>query len=107
MLNLTTCIHGTSITQRCEKCEPGPEPIPVKQMLRVVLKTGGMWFDMHKPTEPDWTLPAFVMSVRAVGYMLNSQMYVPMDDIQAIFLYDAGSPPKNLNGVVIPFEKKP
>ena len=103
------CLHGTPINQHCNQCGPKPVQLPgKKKMLRVVLRGAAQqvfWFDIPVPEDPNWTLPSFVLSIRAAGYLLNSEIYVPASEIQSVFLYDVDKPPEPAKGVIIQFPK--
>jgi hypothetical protein len=80
--------------------------IPLKkQMVRVVMREGGGWFDMDKPD--DFNMLAFMTSVRATGHIMNDHMYVPLDMIASIFIWSQDNPPKmEGGGAVVPFGNK-
>jgi len=49
--------------------------------IRVTLTTG-MWIDFDAPD--DFSIPIFISSIRATGYWLHPNVYVPHDKIVAI-----------------------
>lgn len=72
------------------------------QTVRVVLKNG-FWFDFL--ADEQFNLTTYVSTIRACGYILNVSLYVPLTEIQAIFMYPTNAPPKE-QGVVVPFDHK-
>ena len=59
--------------------------------IRVITSYGG-WFDMDQP--PEFDLTVYVQAVRAAGYALNKQMYVPHEHIVTIFTFDTEAMPE-------------
>lgn len=64
--------------------------------IRVVTLNG--WFDMDQPQ--DFDLPSYVKDVRAAGYVLNTQMYVPHDKLVNIFTFDSDNVPSMTSDTV-------
>lgn len=60
------------------------------QKIRVITSYGGC-FDMDSP--PDFKLQTYIQAVRAAGYALNDTIYVPLDHIVSIFVYDPDAAP--------------
>jgi hypothetical protein len=58
--------------------------------IRVVTVNG--WFDMDKPA--DFSLPVYVSAIRAAGYILNEQTYVPHNHLVSIMVYNDQAPPE-------------
>ena len=85
---------------------PGYVTLPQrKRHVRVVLKGGTMFYDMD--CLPDFSMPAFILSCRGAGYILNNEMYTPMDQVQTIYLWSDDKPPKPGEGIVVEFPGKP
>ena len=87
-----------------EKVVSLPKP---QKKLRVIHKTslgplGSLFFDSDVPE--DFSLPTFISSIRAVGYLLFETVYVPLDEIAAILVWSEDKPPPQMN--VLPFEGK-
>lgn len=70
-----------------------------KEMVRIVTKRNN-WFDMEIPK--DFDMLAYITSVRAMGYILNHRMYMPVEEIECIFLWSE-QPTGSAQGVVLPF----
>ena len=49
----------------------------------------------------------FVSTIRANSYLLNERLYVPIESIEACFVWSEDKPPKQTEGVVLPFTGKP
>lgn len=73
-----------------------------KEMIRVVTKLGHA-YDLIKP--PDFSMLAFMTSVKANGHIMNEHMYQPLDQIVTIFVYAVDNPPKE--GQVLQFPSVP
>lgn len=61
----------------------------MSQKMRVITING--WFDQDTPAE--FNLPAWIMGVRAAGYILNNSTYVEGRYVVSVVVYDSDSPP--------------
>ena len=103
------CGSWTHDTDRClhpdpssvERIKPAPKP---ERVLRIVMKNG-FWIDSVVPEE--FSLPGYVTTLRAMGYMLTEEFYAQLEEIQSLFVYCKDSPPKPEGGVVLQFPKGP
>lgn len=77
-------------------------PPPAQQSVRIVMKNA-QWFDFSAPE--GFKLIEWVTMVRAAGYVLNPGLYVPVDQIQAVFMFNPEQPPAT-QGVTVPFDHK-
>lgn len=74
-----------------------------KEHVRIVTEQG-YWFDLDKPD--DFSMVAFVMSIKANGHLLNERIWQPDDGIATIFVWSEDAPPKQ-EGTVLQFPKGP
>lgn len=64
-----------------------PTPIvPLTQRKLKIITTHGWAFDQDN-LPANFSMPTYISSVRAAGYILNENLYVPVDRIAAIFAY--------------------
>lgn len=77
-----------------------PKPEPAERKLRITTVNGN-FFDMD--LLPDFNMFTFMTNIKAAGFLLTEAVYVPLDMVECVFVYNADKPPQRGEGVVLPF----